>query len=73
MDIKWDLYNSKLTVHGETRRDRAIYETQHSIAKRSKYSPAYKTVLIDGIEQQVVITSKQMQLIAVFNYILIII
>lgn len=57
MDIKWDLYNSKLTVHGETRRDRAIYETQRSISKRSKHSPACKTVLIDGIEQQVVITS----------------
>ena len=57
MDIKWDLYNSKLTVYGETRRDRAIYETQHSISKRSKRSPAYKTVLIDGVEQQVVITS----------------
>lgn len=57
MDIKWDLYNSKLTVYGDTRRDRAIYETQHSISKRSKCSPAYKTVLIDGVEQQVVITS----------------
>lgn len=57
VDIKWDLYNSKLTVYGETRRDRVIYETQHSIMKRSKRSPAYKTVLIDGVEQKVVITS----------------
>lgn len=57
MDIKWDLYNTSLTVNGETRRDRAIHETQHSILKRSVRSPAYKTVLIDGKEQDVVITS----------------
>ncbi|MCM1315244.1 MAG: hypothetical protein NC244_07755 [Alistipes senegalensis] len=55
--IKWNVCNSYLTSHGETRRDREIYETQQSIIKRSKDSPAYKTVLIDGKEQQVVITS----------------
>lgn len=57
MGIKWDLYNTSLTVYGETRRDRAIHETKQSILKRSARSPAYKTVLIDGEEQDVVITS----------------
>lgn len=57
MDINWDLYKSKLTVEGETRRDRVIYETQRSISKRSKRSPAYKTVQIDGEAQKIVITS----------------
>lgn len=57
MGINWDLYNSALTSHGETRRDRVIYETKRSIEKRSRRSPAYKTVLIDGEEQQVVITA----------------
>lgn len=57
MPIKWDLYKNALTVDGETRRDRAINETQRSIIKRSARSPAYKTVLIDGNKQQVVITA----------------
>lgn len=57
MNVKWDLYNTALTVYGNTRRERAIHETQRSITKRSPRSPAYKTVLIDGNEQQVVITS----------------
>lgn len=55
--VKWDTCNAYLTVHGDTRRDREIYEAQQSINKRAKHSPAYKKVLIDGNEQQVVITS----------------
>lgn len=55
--VKWDTCNAYLTVHGNTRRDREIYETQQSINKRAKHSPAYKKILIDGKEQQAVITS----------------
>lgn len=55
--VKWNICNAYLTAHGNTRRDREIYETQQSINKRAKRSPAYKNVLIDGKEQQVVITS----------------
>ena len=55
--MKWDLYHDALTVKGETRRDRAIFETQRSIMKRTPRSPAYKDVLIDGEPQNVVITS----------------
>lgn len=55
--MDWTLYNTSLTVKGDTRRDRAIFETKRSIKKRSVRSPAYKTVLIDGEEQDVVITS----------------
>ena len=55
--MDWTLYNASLTVKGDTRRDRAIFETKRSIKKRSVRSPAYKTVLIDGEEQDVVITS----------------
>lgn len=57
MSIHWDAYSSYLTVHGETKRDRAIYETQRSISKRATRSVACKTVLIDGVEQTVVITA----------------
>lgn len=54
----WDLYNSQLNCQGSNRRERAINQTQRSILKRSVRSPAYKTVLIDGEEQDVVITSR---------------
>lgn len=57
MAIKWGLYKDALSVYGETRRDREIYEAQKAINKRANRSPAYKTVLIDGEEQKVVITS----------------
>lgn len=57
MPVNWDLYKTALTVNGDTRRERAIYEAQRSVSKRSSRSPAYKTVLIDGEEQNVVITS----------------
>ena len=55
--MNWNLYNQSLTVKGDTRRDRAIFETQRSMNKRIPRSPGYKSVLIDGEEQNVVITS----------------
>lgn len=55
--MNWDLYREALTVKGETRRDRAIFETQRSMNKRLLRSPGYKQVLIDGEERNVVITS----------------
>lgn len=55
--MNWKLYESSLTVKGETRRDRAIFETQRSMNRRVKRSPAYKNVMIDGEQQNVVITS----------------
>ena len=55
--INWQRYNAKLKVTGETTRDRQIAQTKRSIKKRTARSPSYKTVLIDGIEQDVIITS----------------
>lgn len=55
--MDWDAYERLLNVKGNTRQERAIFETQRSILKRSVRSPAYKTVLIDGVEQNVVITA----------------
>ena len=46
-----------LKTQGDTRRDRAIYQTKRIVSDRVKNSPAYKSVLIDGVEQNVVITS----------------
>lgn len=55
--MNWNLYTQSLTVKGNTRRDRAIFETQRSMNKRIPRSPGYKNVLIDGEPQNVVITS----------------
>ena len=55
--MDWDQYSRFLNVKGETRQERAIYETKQSIQKRAVRSPAYKTVLIDGTSQNVVITA----------------
>lgn len=55
--MDWNLYDSLLTVKGNTRRERAIFETQQSIKKRAIRSPAYKQVLIDGEERNLVITA----------------
>lgn len=55
--MDWSLYDSLLTVKGETRRDRAIFETKRSISKRAVRSPSYKDVLVDGEPQKLVITS----------------
>jgi hypothetical protein len=57
--MDWDKYGSLLNVHGDTRRDRIISETKASIKKRAKSSPAYKTVMVDGVEQNLVIVSSQ--------------
>ena len=55
--MDWDLYNSLLTVKGDTRRERAIFETKNSIKKRAVRSPAYKQVLIDGEERNLIVTA----------------
>lgn len=55
--MEWGLYEDSITTQGNTRRERIINQTQRSITKRAQRSPAYKTVLIDGEKQDVVITS----------------
>ena len=59
--MDWSLYDASLTVDGKTRRERVITQTQRIINRRTPNSPAYKTVLIDGVEQNVVITSSTEQ------------
>ena len=55
--VDWSTYENALKIQGDTRRDRVIYQTKRIVADRARNSPAYKTVLIDGVEQNVVITS----------------
>jgi len=55
--VDWSTYENALKVQGDTRRDRVIYQTKRIVADRARNSPAYKSVLIDGVVQNVVITS----------------
>lgn len=58
MSIDWDLYNTRLNMHGATERDRIIKEFQISKESKGIASPSNKTVTIDGVEKQVLINSK---------------
>mgnify|MGYP000855207920 FL=1 len=58
MGINWDLYNTRLNMHGSTARDRIIKEFQISKESKGIASPSNKTVTIDGVEKQVLINSK---------------
>lgn len=53
--MNWNLYENSLYVQGETRRDRAIAQTKRIERLRLPNAETYKTVLIDGIEQNVII------------------
>ena len=55
--MDWDLYNRSLTVDGDTRRERVVNQTQRNINRRIINSPSFKHVLVDGVEQDLVITS----------------
>lgn len=55
--MNWDLYEKTLTVQGDTRHDRVIAQTKRIVKLRTPNSPGYKTVMIDGHEQDVVITA----------------
>lgn len=55
--MDWSLYEQALKVQGDTRRDRVIAQTKRIVKQRTPNSPGYKTVLIDGVEQDVVISS----------------
>jgi hypothetical protein len=58
MSINWDLYNTRLNMHGTTERDRVIKEFQISRENKGIANPSSKTVIIDGVEKQVLINSK---------------
>ena len=57
MGTDWELRTRSLNVMGDTRRERLIRQTQRNIKNRIVNNPAYKTVLVDGVEQELVITS----------------
>lgn len=57
MLMDWTTYQDLLDIQGNTRRDRVICQTKRILRNRLINSPSYKNVLIDGVEQNVVITS----------------
>ena len=58
MGINWDLYNTRLNLHGNTQRDRIINEFQTTKENKAISNPSYKTVTIEGVSKQVLINSK---------------
>ena len=58
MGINWDLYNTRLNMHGSTARDRIIKEFQISKESKGIVNPSCKIVVINGIEKKVLINSK---------------
>lgn len=55
--MDWGLYDRSLTVDGDTRRERVVTQTQRNINRRIQNNPSFKHVLVDGDEQDLVITS----------------
>lgn len=54
---KWNLYTNVLNVQGKTKQERTINQTKREITNKSPKSLAYKNVLIDDIEQNIMIIS----------------
>lgn len=54
---KWNLYVNTLNFNGNTKQKRIIHQTKKEILNKSPNSLAYKNVLIDDIEQNIMIIS----------------
>lgn len=52
-------YRKRISVDGETQRDRIISRDQRLITKLSPSNPAYKAVTIDGVPTNIIIVSTQ--------------
>lgn len=58
----WEIYTNLINQDGENQRLRTINRTKKEFLKKSKNSPAYKEVLIDGKKQNVLIISSSTEL-----------
>lgn len=58
MSINWDLYNTRLNLHGDTQKDRIVNEFQTIKENKAIANPSCKIVTIEGISKQVLIDSK---------------
>lgn len=51
----WDNYESRASIHGETRRSAELIKESRRLLKKTRESLSYFNVLVDGIERQVCI------------------
>ena len=58
----WEIYTNLINQDGENQRLRTINRTKKEFLKKSKNSPAYKEVLVDGKKQNVLIISSSTEL-----------
>lgn len=53
----WETYNKRLTVNGNTSRERRVNHLKDTIIRKSVDNPSYKNILLNGEETQLVINS----------------
>ena len=53
----WETYNKRLTVNGNTSRERRVNHLKDTIIRKSVDNPSYKKILLNGEETQLVINS----------------
>lgn len=53
----WETYNKRLTVNGNTSRERRVNHLKDIIIRKSVDNPSYKNILLNGEESQLVINS----------------
>lgn len=51
----WDNYESRASIHGETRRSAELIKESRRLLKKTRESLSYFNVLVDGVERQVCI------------------
>lgn len=57
--MSYDLYNKRLTLHGNTQRERNIYDLKHEIQSDLPNNPSYKEVVINGVQSSIVVKKTQ--------------
>jgi len=55
--MNWDLYQRRLTINGETQRDRQLTDLKNNILKSQNLNLSYKDVLINDMQAKLVIDS----------------
>lgn len=53
----WETYNKRLTVNGNTSRERRVNHLKDTIIRKSVDNPSYKNILLNGEETKLIINS----------------
>lgn len=57
--VDWDLYRTKLYINGSDARERTIRKAKDDFIRKAVDNPAYKKIVINGIEHEVLIVRDQ--------------